>query len=98
MAFKKNIFILTAFLVLAGILNCAVIEPVFACHENEAECQTGADDHSCYICHSLHHQWLLAGDSVLSSDLRQQKNFLKDVSTGALEPPLRPIFHPPVYA
>ncbi len=94
--FKKKILYFAVFMVLAGILNCSAIEPVFASHESDTACQTETDGHCCFVCHSIHHLWISAGDGGSLGSLSPQENFIKDRNALALDPPQRMIFHPPV--
>jgi len=82
-------------MVLLGILNCAVLEPVFASHESDAACQTEDDGHCCFVCHSIHHLWMTAGDGGAFESLTPQENFIRDRNALVLDPPQRLIFHPP---
>ena len=95
MKLKKKILFFTVFMVLAGILNCAALEPAFAYHKGDTACQTGDDGHCCFVCHSIHHLWMTAGDGGSLGSLTPQENFLKDRNALALDPPQRMIFHPP---
>lgn len=95
MAEKKVILIIVAFVALAGILNCVLIEPAFAYKEDFAANQKD-EAHCCFICHSSHHQWI-AGN--ISSDIPYLvpagPPVLQELQC-LIDPPAESIFHPPL--
>lgn len=60
---KKTFLLFLAYVALAGIINCVVVEPAFAGKEDGAAAQQD-ESHCCFICHSSHHQWVPAGNGM----------------------------------
>jgi hypothetical protein len=93
----KSISPLLALFALAGILNCALIEPAFAYKDEAAHSESSEEDSDCCFIHcSMHYQWLAANSSALFHDAAPFTDYIPVSSTFRVDSPLEPIFHPPL--
>lgn len=81
---------------LLAIFNCVVIEPAFACKEDQISVQAAGEDHCCFFCHASHHQWMTENASRAELSLSPQDHFLQAIPASLRQPPQRSIFHPPL--
>jgi hypothetical protein len=92
---KKTFLLALAFVALAGIINCTVIEPAFAYQEDEAACQTENEAHCCFICSPAQHQWISSTSALAPHQMIRADRFSFPQTDYPIDPPLRSIFHPP---
>jgi hypothetical protein len=92
---KKTFLLALAFIALAGIINCMVIEPAFAYQEDETACQTESETHCCFICNSAQHQWISSVPTLVAHQMVRSDKFSFSQTDYPGDPPLRAIFHPP---
>ena len=91
---KKAIIIFLAFVALAGIINCMVVEPALAYKEDSAV--AGQDEaHCCFICHSAHHQWAPAGNGMHFPAPLIKADFVPNEGSFYLGSFASSVFHPP---
>ena len=92
---KKTFWFLFIFAALAGILNCALIEPAFAC-KDEIPHSDSEETECCFIHCSMHHQWAPSSSTVLLHQTAFSGNYIPAASTFRVDSPIEPIFHPPL--
>jgi hypothetical protein len=95
MDIKRLFIFLFAFLALTGIINCTLLEPAFAYKEDTAACASDNDSDCCFICCTMHHQWLSPAGASVYHRLVLSDNLLALPFTVQMDPPLGSIFHPP---
>jgi len=91
---KKGFRSILALFVLLGIMNCFILEPALAAHE-ETTClmNDGCDD--CFVCCSLSHQTIPPA-VIPFEPLNTLSSYVDSSSTMLLESPTFSIFHPPL--
>ena len=92
---RKTLILLLAFVALAGIINCMMIEPVLAYKEDPAVSQTD-EAHCCFICHSMHHQWISSAASTFFPNLVPSQDAFPLTTDLRIDPLPASIFHPPL--
>ncbi len=90
----RNVCFLFAFIALMGMINCFILEPALAGHE-ETVCMTpdGCDD--CMVCCSFNHQ-IIPSITVPFSPIHEISLFIETDSVTHLDSPSFSIFHPPL--
>jgi len=91
---KKTLILLLAFIALAGIINCMVVEPAFAYKEDSADTQQD-EAHCCFICHSVHHQWAPASNGMHFPVPLIKADFVPNEGSFYLGSFASSVFHPP---
>ncbi len=93
-AMKKGLRVLFAVIALFGIMNCFVLEPALAAHQ-EISCTSddGCDD--CFLCCSFHHQ-LVPSTPVQFSPVSPVSAFIETAAITPIDAPSFSIFHPPL--
>jgi hypothetical protein len=92
---KRPILTIVAFIALAGILSCALIEPAFAYKEESATPQND-EAHCCFICHSMHHLWIKSEATISLDGNAPIGRFLPSNPFAHHDPATGSIFHPPL--
>lgn len=93
---KKTIPFLLALTALLGTLNCGLLEPALAYQLESTSASAGDEDADCcFICCSVHHQWITAQSYEFLSLDPLSDGFALIAARAALDPPSRSIFHPP---
>jgi hypothetical protein len=95
MKIKQLVFRVIAFIALIGIFNCVLIEPALAYKDDPVESQN-EETHCCFICHSMHHQWLPSETSTVTLDAVSSQGAFWPTVDFHLDPLPASIFHPPL--
>ena len=95
--YMKRAFVgLMAFVALAGLINCVVIEPAHAHKDDKAVSSSAENSKCCSFCCSVHHQWLPSTLSVKAFTNLIAMLFIPAALSFAPDPPTGSIFHPPL--
>lgn len=92
---KRTLLFIFAFVALAGILNCAVIEPAFACKDEVVHSEQSGDSNCCFIHCSMHHQWVASSTIQLKHNIAVA-DFIPASFDFHHDSPAGSIFHPPL--
>lgn len=93
----KKIWITSfAFVALLGILNCALLEPAFACKDEATHSEQSGDSDCCFIHCSMHHQWVVSSAALLNHNILNLHHAFSAAFSFTPDPPLGSIFRPPV--
>ena len=93
---KRPILFIFALIALAGVLNCMLIEPAFACKDEAAHSEQSGDSDCCFIHCSMHHQWVTSGSSTLFHNALSSADYIPAGNTFHHDSPSGSIFHPPL--
>ena len=92
---KREIISVIAFVALIGIFNCVLVEPAIA-YKDDPVVSQNEETHCCFICHSMHHQWLTPKTSTVSPDVIPSQGAFWPTDYFRLDPLPASIFHPPL--
>ena len=92
---KRILIGLIAFVALAGMLNCVVLEPAHAYNEDKVVSDTSDDSECCFFCCSVHYQWLPSTPSLKVLTRLFAMLFIPSAFSFTPDPPTGSIFHPP---